>query len=105
MDVPPMSAVRRCSRHSIRSHSGSGLPYGSGPSVGVGSGLLDLGREAVSGVATSLQDRDLVDLRWLEVVPEDPSRAVVLALYVDHGSGRGDHVDREVVIDHREVLA
>jgi len=33
----------RCSRQSMRSHSGSGLPYGSGPSAGVGSGSASMG--------------------------------------------------------------
>ena len=41
-----------------------------------------------------LEDRDLVDLRRLQVVPEDPPRAVVGSLDLDHRARGRDQVDR-----------
>ena len=46
-----------------------------------------------------------MDLGRLQVVPEDPARPVVLALELDHGAGCRDHVDGQVVVGQRQVLA
>ena len=75
--------------------------------------LQELAREAgrsrspglPSRVSHPLQHRDLVDLRRLEVVPEDAARAVVDALDVDRRARGDDQVDREVVVGHHQVLA
>ena len=58
-----------------------------------------------ASVAEPLQHRDLVDLRRLEVVPEDPGRALVGAVDLDHRARRGHQVHRDVVGGHQQVLA
>src|SRR5262245_61552382 len=57
-----------------------------------------------SGVAHPLQDRDLADLRWLQVVPENPARPGVLAFDLDHRPRCGDQVHRQVVRRGLQVL-
>ena len=62
-------------------------------------------RVVASGIPHAFQHRDLADLRWLQVVPEDAARALVLALDFDHRARRSDQVDGKVVLRGHQVLA
>src|SRR5829696_4152608 len=63
------------------------------------------GARARSRVAHPLEDRDLANLRWLQVVPQDSARARVLALDLDHRPRGRDQIDRQVMGGALQVLA
>src|SRR5439155_25578372 len=56
-------------------------------------------------VADPLEDRDLVDLWWLEMVPKDAGRPAVDPLDLDHRAWRRDQIDGQVMVGDHQMLA